>query len=519
MTSQKTAVQPGLPKETQSLCPECNTILKATIYEKNGKVLMKKTCKQHGTFEDTYWSDVTMYLKAENWAHDGKGVSNPQIPHAQVCPQECGLCDLHLSHTSLALIDLTNRCNLQCPICFANANAAGYVFEPSYDQIVKMMEMLRAEQPVPCKALQFAGGEPTIYPQFFEVIAKAKELGFAQIQVATNGLKMADLAFCQKMKDAGMNTIYLQFDGLTEQNYIQTRGRKLLDAKLKVIENCRKVKPKPLSTVLVPTVVKTINDDQVGEIVKFAIKNSDVVRGVNFQPVSFTGRIDNKQLEQQRYTIPDLISDLEKQTDFLQKDDFYPVPVVTPISDLISVLSGREEITFTAHPHCGYATFVFIHDGKVTPIPRFVNIEGLFHRMEELTVKVKKYKLLIKLFKSVQKKTDLGKLFDKYFGEFIDKNKMPEGIDIVDILSTVAMEKDKKSVGEFAWKTMLIGAMHFQDSYNYDIERVKRCVVHYATPDMRIIPFCAYNGGPTYRTEVEKKFSTPLSEWKKREKQ
>jgi uncharacterized radical SAM superfamily Fe-S cluster-containing enzyme len=181
--------------------------------------------------------------------------------------------------------------------------------------------------------------------------------------------------------------------------------------------------------------VKTINDDQVGEIVKFAVRNSEVVRGVNFQPVSFTGRIDRKQLEQQRYTIPDLVTDLEKQTDFLKKDDFYPVPVVAPISDLVSILSDHEEITFTAHPHCGYATFVFIHDGIVTPIPRFVDVEGLFQRMEELAVKAKKYKFFIKIAKKLKKKGDMQNTFDKYFGEFIDENKMPDGMDIVEILS------------------------------------------------------------------------------------
>ncbi|MFH1101082.1 MAG: radical SAM protein [Methanobacteriota archaeon] len=516
MRTQHSTLKKGLPKETQSLCPECKRILPATIYEKNGKVMMKKTCPDHGEFDDTYWSDVEMFLKAEDWAYDGKGVSNPCITDATVCPEQCGLCNLHLSHTCLALIDLTNRCNLQCPICFANANAAGYVFEPPYEDVVRMMKNLRAEEPVPCKALQFAGGEPTIYPQFFDVIKKAKELGFAQIQVATNGVKMVDFAFCQKMRDAGMNTIYLQFDGLRDEDYLNTRGKKLLDVKLKAIENCRNTKPKPLSTVLVPTIVKTINDDQVGEIVKYAVKNSDVVRGVNFQPVSFTGRIDKEQLEAQRYTIPDLVTDLERQTDFLKKDDFYPVPIVAPISDLVSILSDREEITFTAHPHCGYATFVFINKGKVTPIPRFVDVEGLFNRMEELTAKARKYKLLIKLAKKLQKKGDLHKTFDKYFGEFIDKNKMPEGLDIVEILSDVAFEKDKRSVGKFTWKTLMIGAMHFQDSYNYDIERVKRCVIHYATPDDRIIPFCAYNGGPTYREEVEKKFSVPLDEWKKK---
>ena len=314
MIIQKSSLQKGLPKETNSLCPECKKIIPATIYEKDGKVMMKKTCEKHGDFEDVYWSDIDMYLKAEQWAFDGKGVDNPKITDATVCPYECGLCNLHLSHTCLALVDLTNRCNLQCPICFANANAAGYVYEPSLDEIVRMMENLRAERPVPCKAVQFAGGEPTIYPQFFEAIEKARELGFAQIQVATNGLKMVDFDFCQKMKDVGMNTIYLQFDGLREEDYITTRGRKLLDLKLKVIENSKKVKPKPLSTVLVPTIVKTINDDQVGEIVKFAVKHAEVIRGVNFQPVAFTGRIDKKQLEQQRYTIPDLVTDLEKQT-------------------------------------------------------------------------------------------------------------------------------------------------------------------------------------------------------------
>ena len=478
--------------------------------------MMKKTCEEHGNFEDVYWSDVDMYLKAEKWAYDGKGVDNPKIIDAKVCPYECGLCNLHLSHTCLALIDLTNRCNLQCPICFANANTAGYVYEPSLDEIVRMMKNLRDERPISCKAIQFSGGEPTIYPQFFEAIKKAQELGFVQIQVATNGLKMVDFSFCQKMRDAGTNTIYLQFDGLREEDYISTRGRHLLNLKLAAIENCRNVKPKPLSTVLVPTILKTVNNDQVGEIVRFAVRNSDVVRGVNFQPVSFTGRIDEKQLEKQRYTIPDLVSDLEKQTDFLKKDDFFPVSVVVPVSNLISVLSDRKEITFTAHPHCGYATFVYIHDGKVTPIPRFVDVEGLFQRMEELAVKAKKYRFFIKIAKKLKKKGDLQKIFDKYFKEFINKNKMPEGIDIVEILSDVAFEKDKKSVGKFTWKTLMIGAMHFQDAYNYDIERVKRCVIHYATPDDRIIPFCAYNGGPTFREEVEKNYSISLKEWKKK---
>src|SRR3989449_2661221 len=150
-----------------------------------------------------------MYLRAENWAFDGVGLENPQIVDAKVCPYECGLCNLHYSNTALGNIDLTNRCNLKCPICFANANAAGYVFEPTYEQIVYEFAVLRAQRPIPVAAIQFAGGEPTIYPQFAEIVRAAKEMGFAQIQVATNGIKFAtEEGFLEKAFEAGLHTPY-----------------------------------------------------------------------------------------------------------------------------------------------------------------------------------------------------------------------------------------------------------------------------------------------------------------------
>src|SRR5438445_524819 len=117
-------LQKGLPRRTGSLCPECLKVIPATLYIGDGALKMKKTCKEHGEFDEVCWSDAEMYLRAENWAFDGVGLENPQIVDAKVCPYECGLCNLHYSATSLCNIDLTNRCNLKCPICFANANAA-----------------------------------------------------------------------------------------------------------------------------------------------------------------------------------------------------------------------------------------------------------------------------------------------------------------------------------------------------------------------------------------------------------
>jgi len=509
MIAKESGLQKGLPKKTGSLCPECKKIIIASLYERDGKVMIEKSCPEHGTTTDVYWSDVEMYLKAENFAYDGIGVENPAIPNAKVCPNECGLCQLHLSHTALANVDLTNRCNLKCPICFANANAAGYVYEPSYEQVVKMLTMLREERPVPTPAVQFSGGEPTIYPRFADVIKKAKELGFSQIQAASNGIRFAkEPEFLREAVDAGLNTIYLQFDGLTDDIYMASRGAPLVETKKKVIENVRKLQKKP-SIVLVPTIVKGINDDQVGEIFRFAVENIDVIRGINYQPVAFTGRIDQDERAKQRYTLPDLVKDLEKQTGKVTKADFYPVPSVVPVSTLISALLGESKVTFTTHPHCGLATYLFVQDqDHIIPLTRFVDVEPLFKELYALSLKADKAKV------KFPQKVKAFNILKKY----IDKDKAPEGLDLVKFLqmmNTVLGDSSKKSLSEFSWNMMFVGGMHFQDGYNYDIERVKRCAIHYTTPDNRIIPFCAYNGGPTYRTEIEKKFSVPLEEWRK----
>ena len=511
MLTRESAIPPGLPKKTESLCPECLAIIPATMRDDNGKVVMEKSCPKHGSFKDVVWSDVDMYLRAEKWAKDGVGVRDPLIPNAKQCPFDCGLCNLHLSHTGLANVDLTNRCNLKCPICFANANQAGYVFEPDYNTVVSMLKLLRAQKPVPTPAVQFSGGEPTIHPRFIEIIKAAHDLGFAQVQVATNGILFAkDIDFFQKASDAGLNTVYLQFDGLRSEIYMRARGADLLDTKLKVIDNCRKVRGHP-SIVFVPTIVKGVNDDQVWPILHYALENMDVVRGVNFQPVAFTGRISNEELEKGRYTIPDLAKDIEKQSKgMIKTTDWYPVPTVAAISELWVALYGDPKVTLTTHAHCGMATYMFVKDANhVIPVTRFVDVENLFTEVYELAKKTegKKVKLLSKV--------KAYNLLKKY----VKEDELPEGMSKLDFLRSlkgIISEETKSELARFSWRMMYVGAMHFMDAYNYDVERVKRCMIHYTTPDGRIIPFCAYNSGPVYRTEVEKKFSVPLAEWRKK---
>lgn len=151
----------GLPKQVESLCPDCRKLIPARILEIDGKVIMEKSCPEHGFVRDLVYSDVELYKKAERWTYeDGDGILNPQVTGAKVCPDDCGLCDLHISHAALANVDLTNRCNLRCPICFANANVQGYVYEPSYEQVVEMLTMIRNVKPVFPPAVQFSGGNP-----------------------------------------------------------------------------------------------------------------------------------------------------------------------------------------------------------------------------------------------------------------------------------------------------------------------------------------------------------------------
>ncbi len=493
----------GLPQETKSICPVCGKVIPATIYEEDGKIWYKKTCPEHGEFKDIYYGDAEVWHWMEKWGTilDGVGPEYPKI--------ENGFFDDHYSFTALANLDLTNRCNLRCPICFANANAAGYVYEPDFDTVVKMMKLLREERPVPTPAIQFAGGEPTIYPRFFDVIRKAKELGFPQIQVATNGILIAnDPTFAQRMADAGLHTVYLQFDGFKESTYITARGVNLLPQKMKAIENLRRVKPKPLSTVLVPTVVKGMNDDEVGKIVEFGLENIDVIRAVNFQPVSLSGRIPQIELFKVRYTTGDLIRDLSEQTDFIDKHDFFPIPVAALFAEVAAQIFKKPEPSFTTHPACGAATYVF-HDydkNKNITITKFIDVPGI---MEELIPLVFEEKF--------EKKSKLSSVLTLYkiLKRHYDKKYAPSGFKLKEILG-VFEQGTKEALGKLHWDSMFIGAMHFQDPYNYDLERIHRCVIHYVTPDLKLIPFCSYNTGPTFREIVEKKYSISLEEYRKR---
>jgi hypothetical protein len=489
-----------LLKETRSLCPECMKVIDARVVEKDGKVLIKKECPKHGKFQDIYWSDAKLYKKFGKFAEVGGGIKNPRTEKRQGCPLDCGICPEHKSQTVLSIIDVTNRCNLRCPICFANAAAAGYVYEPTFEQIKKMMKNLRSNRPTPPPAIQLSGGEPTLRDDLPEIVREAKKAGFWHIEVNTNGIRLAnDLDFVKRLRKAGVSTIYLQFDGLTPEPIIKARGVDLLQTKFKAIENCRKAGLN--SIVLVVTLVKGVNDDQLGDIIRFAAKNKDIVRCVNVQPVSFAGRISQKDRERWRITIPDFMKAVEKQTGGqIKASDFYPVPATMPISRFTSAYTGREFVKFSCHEHCGAATYVFVEDGRLIPITRFVNIPKLFSLLDKYAKEIEKGGFGIKKRVLLKAARDVPGT--------IDMSKAPKGLNLLKILLNVIGTGSYDALAEFHSKSILLACMHFMDPYNFDLERVERCAIHYATPDGRIIPFCTMNS--IHRPNVEKELGVPL---------
>ncbi len=502
----------GLPKKTKSVCPECAKTIDADVFERDNRILMTKECPLHGAFEDVLYSDAAHYRNMERFRFgDGRGVESPHVASYTACPESCGLCPAHLSHTALGNIDLTNRCNLSCPYCFANSNARGFLYEPSFEQIVAMLKTYREERPVPTSCVQFAGGEPTMHPDFIRIVKAASDLGFSAIQVASNGIKFTDPGFCASCRDAGLNSIYLQFDAMDDETYRKVRGKPLLDMKLKAVETIRAAGG--MSIVLVPTVIKGVNNHSVGEILSFAAKNVNVVTGVSFQPVAITGRIPAGKRAEIRYTLPDMANDIEKQTGWVKAEGWAPLSATMPLSRLASAISGREITAYTAHHHCSMATYLFVEPGgRPVQINEFIDLEPMLREMDRLAADLEKswFKAIGKTITKVKALSVLKKCFHE--------ERAPEGLTFDVFMKAIeelmSSKSSRKPGAKYAYRTLMVGGMHFMDSYNYDVERVRRCVVHYAAPDGKVYPFCAYNAGPTYRLKIEERFACSIDEVK-----
>ncbi len=481
-------------KKTESLCPECLKKIPAEIIEEEGNVFLQKKCKAHGFFKEIYWSNAKLFKKFCQFEETGFFPENPVVEVSKGCPFDCGLCKLHESQTLLSVVDVTNRCNLKCHYCFANSAVAGYLYEPSFEEIESILDNLRNQKPLANFAVLFSGGEPTIRKDFPEIVKMARDKGFTQILVATNGITIAkDLELAKRLSENGVSNIYLKCNGLSKETNVEN-----FSYMKKIMENGRKA---GLQFTLVPTVINGFNDHEIFSIVKFALDNIDIVRAVNFQPISFCGRMSPRKRSKQRFTIPDLIKTIETQSKgLIREEGFFPIPSVVPLSVLAEQLLEEKQVMLSAHPACGAASYLFLDKGNVIPICNFLDIDNFIKDLYNLTSE-KNGKGV------VHKVLTLDKL-RRVLNKNVIKDKVPPFLDFNKLFLDL-FKGDFDSLTEFHEKSLFLGVMHFQDPYNMDMDRVKKCVIHYATPEGKIIPFCAYNS-VGYREETEKANAKPL---------
>lgn len=500
-------ISEGLPYVTQSICPVCTQVIDAQVYEEQHRVFMSKRCPSHGAFRELLSSDVEFFLRMRNAHRDSPlPIRDPGGRDHMDCPMGCGLCSRHLSSPVMVNIDLTNRCNLNCPICFANANAAGRVCELTLDQITRILENVASIQPCRPSCVQFAGGEPTVHRDFVEAVRRAKSLGIGYVEVASNGLRFAQsFEFCQAASEAGLGQVYLQFDGVTDDIYRKTRGRPLMETKLKAIENIARAN---MRTVLVPTLVRGLNDHQVGDIVRFAIDHADAVSAISWQPVALTGRIDEARRLEMRYTTADLALDIEKQSGVARMHrDWYPFSVVQPFIRLMEATMKQSYPHYSCHPNCGCATYLVVDKQTRTavPLPQFLDINETMDKLDRIAATIERHPWATRL--SVMRAM---RSLKKHF----HADRAPQGWGFEEFREflasffTMGQEQADKAAHMAAMRcrrfgTLLMAAMHFQDAYNYELDRVRRCVILYGAPDGGLYPFCTWNSGPCHRIRVE----------------
>lgn len=500
---------------TSTLCPVCMRLLPGRIFERDGKVYIRKVCPEHGEFEELYYGDVKLYHRMMKYEETGKGAGDVKayLGLAAPCPYNCGLCAMHENHTALANLVVTNRCDLSCFYCFFYAEKAGYVYEPTIEQLRYQVRQLKKQNVT--LAIQITGGEPMMRSDLVDVVRMLKEEGVRHVQLNTNGIWFAKMFFddyehavkyTRMLREAGVNTVYMSFDGVSPK--VNWKNHWEVPFTFEVFR-----KAGMTSVVLVPTVIKGMNDHELGDIIRFGGKHIDIVRAVNFQPVSLSGQMKKRERERMRITIADAIHRIAEQTDYqIPPEAWYPIPVAAKFAKFIEAWTGIPQFCMSNHPMCGAGTYVFIERGengvptKIVPISEFFDVDGFIEWLDEKRIYLlegRSKKMLM-----LRGAIDLKK--------FVDTNKMPKGLSFTKLLWNVFIKRNYDALGELHYRMMFLGMMHFMDLYNYDVTRVRRCNIHYTTPDGRVIPFCAYNVMESiYRDYVLKQYSTDLEAYKR----
>lgn len=416
--------------KTRSVCPIClKTIDADKVTGNDGNIYMEKECPEHGRFSSLIWEgNLPSYVQWDI----SSNVSEPPVNTKAVsagCPNDCGLCSDHLRKGCCMLLELTNRCNLRCPVCFASAGEAA-PRDLTLDEIAAQYDFLMSHGG-PFN-IQLSGGEPTVRDDLPEIIRLGYEKGFNFFQLNTNGIRLAEEEnYAESLKKAGLCTVFLQFDGLTDDVYLALRGRGLIEIKKRAIRNCASA---GLGVVLVPVIAPGVNDTQIGDILRFAIKEMPAVRGVHFQPISYFGRCGTRPARP--ITIPRMLKLIEEQ--------------MQGVMTAADFAGGGAE-----NPYCSFhASYRVLKDGTMKPLPKKSGGCCCCTTSDDSREQVSR----------------------QWTGE---KTAAEDGFD--------------EFINEVHNSTFAVSGMIFQDAWNFDIARVKRCYICEVDSEFGMVPFCAYN--------------------------
>jgi 7,8-dihydro-6-hydroxymethylpterin dimethyltransferase len=442
---------------TNSVCSKCLTKVEAKIIFRDHNVYLVKHCLIHGQEEVLIADDIEYYKQCQEFIKPGDLPRKFNTPIRYGCPYDCGLCPDHEQHSCLTLVEVSDRCNLSCPICYADSGAEEFSAanqrrqHRSLQQIEQMLDNIVANEGEP-DIVQISGGEPTIHPEFFDILDIAKRKPIKHLMINTNGVKIAtDRDFCERLSQymPGIE-IYLQFDSFESHALKELRGVDLRSIREKAIANLNEFK---ISTTLVVTLKKGLNDHEIGQIIEYGLQQR-CVRGVTFQPIQAAGRLEDFDPKRDRYTLSEVRRAILEQSPHFQPQDLLPVP---------------------CHPDCLAMAYALKVNGKVIPLTGLLDPTAfldvmpnsvLYEQNEDLK------KQIFKLFSTSHSPSSSATTLKQLLC-CLPMLPVPTGITYENVFRVIIMQ--------------------FLDPFNFDVRSVKRSCIHIAHPDGRIIPFDTYN--------------------------
>lgn len=450
-------------KMTRSTCPECLEIVDAQVVFKDNKVYFLKFCTKHGQSKALVSEDAEYYKRAYDFAMPGTKPLKFSTQVSKGCPTDCGLCPSHQQHTCLPIIEVTDYCNLECPICIVNNKHTTHMSLGDFEDIINRL----IEHEGTLETITISGGEPTAHPEFLKLVDIATRPEIARVSVVTNGIKIAQSKeFCEQLKQKNVYVIF-QMDGFTDEVQIKVRGKPLMETKRKALDNLAEF---GIATQLAFVPCRGVNEHQIGDAVRLLLER-DHILSLLVQPVAYTGHGGSSfpQNPMDRLTIPGVIKAIDEQTNgIVAREDFIPLPC--------------------SHPQCVSLTYILkLDDGSYLPFPRFVDME--------------KHKHLFQSTATLEpSKTTEDSLRDVIVDLWSTKGEIPNNEKVMKALKRALLEMyPEKNIGrqeliriaERQAKTIFIH--HYMDRHDFDLERLIKCCHHYPQIDGRIMPACGFN--------------------------